>query len=80
MGDIRKGKIKPAEVSDLQRKFKHELSNRKKGNKNTRNDCIIGNIKILFNAQEKVLKLYNDYTELKVSQKVDCFKEKESKY
>ena len=48
--DLRKGIIKLAEVSDLKRKFKHELSDRKKGNKNTRNASIIENTKILFNA------------------------------
>ena len=31
--DIRKGKVKIAEASDLQRKFKHELSDEKKATK-----------------------------------------------
>ena len=61
---MRKGIIKLAEVSNLKRKFKDELCDRKKGNKNTRNASIIENTKILFNAWEKVLKLYHYYAEL----------------
>ena len=78
LDDLRKGKIKLAEVSDLKRKFIHELSDRKKGNKNPRNTSIIENTKILFNAWEKVLKLYQLCWINKWGKKVNSFKEKGS--
>ena len=46
--NIRKGKIKLSEASDLQSKFKYELSDTKKVNKTQRNRSILNNIKIHF--------------------------------
>ena len=57
-------KIKLAEASNLQSKFKYEKSDIKEGNETRTNVSITDNFRSLFNAREKVLKWYNDYAEL----------------
>ena len=57
-------KIKLAEASNLQSKFKFEKSDIKEGNETRTNASITDNFRSLFNAREKVLKWYNDYAEL----------------
>ena len=69
-----------AEASNLQSKFKYEKSNIKEGNTTRINASMTVTLSHFFNAKEKILKSFNDYTELMREAKYRSLQGKETKY